>query len=255
LPALTDMLWARYQSARDEGTRHELLDQYIGLVYHAAREIERSAPRHLEFEELVSAGTLGLVQALESFDPGRGHAFSTFAVPRIRGAILDELRSWEWVPRSVRDRARLLANKQAELRAKLGREPLLDEVASALGVDLATYRIWMEEVVSPVILPLDQDVPGSRSGQVKLGETIADPSAVGPLETIETDRETALLRQAIALLPKKDQTVLALFYYEGLTQRQVAQVLHVTESRISQIRTRALRRLRERMDAVTEVGK
>lgn len=241
------MLWARYRSNRDESTRHALLDQYIGLVYHAAREIARSVPKHLEFEELVSAGTVGLVQALETFEPERGLAFSTFALPRIRGAILDELRSWDWVPRSVRDRARVVSHKTAELRATLGREPSLAELAGSLGVEESVVRGWLEEAEGPQIIPFDAAAGSELSGARDLAETLSDPSVVEPIEALENDHDLAELREALAGLPKKDQTVLALFYYEDLTQRQVAQVLHVSESRISQIRSRALQRLRDRL--------
>jgi RNA polymerase sigma factor for flagellar operon FliA len=248
VPALIDRLWTRFRGERDETARHELLDQYIGLVYHAAREVERTAPRHLEFAELVSAGTVGLVQALETFEPERGNAFSTFAVPRIRGAMLDELRSWDWVPRSVRDRTRLLGLKQAELRGSLGREPVPGEIAEALGIEEQICRSWLADAAGPQIIPLDSKLRRSGSGQAKVADTIPDPAAVEPMETMENDHELAELREALESLPKKDQTVLALFYYENLTQRQVAQVLHVSESRISQIRSRALRRLREMLE-------
>lgn len=247
MSSLIDSLWARYRSARDETARHELLDQYLGLVYHAAREIERTVPRHLEFEELVSAGTLGLMQAIEAFDPCRGHAFSSYAMPRIRGAILDEVRGWEWVPRSVRDRSRIVAAKLGQLRGRLGREPLLEEVAAELGVDVATCRIWMEEAEGPVVLPFDAEIRIGDSKGLRLADAIPDPSQVAPEEVMEADRQGGLLRAALASLSEKDQTVLALFYFEELSQRQVARILHLTESRISQIRTRALRRLRERI--------
>lgn len=241
------MLWARYRSNRDEATRHALLDQYIGLVYHAAREIARSVPKHLEFEELVSAGTVGLIQALETFEPERGLAFSTFAMPRIRGAVLDELRSWDWVPRSVRDRARILSQKLVELRSSLGREPLPAELASSLGVEEDVVRGWLSEAEGPQLIPLEGGDDPESTGSHGLAETLSDPAAVEPIDVIENDHVLAELREALSDLPKKDQTVLALFYYEDLTQRQVAQVLHVSESRISQIRSRALQRLRDRL--------
>ena len=242
---LIDRLWTRYRGERDECARRELLEQYIGLVHHAARDVARMVPKDLEFDELISAGTVGLVQALEGFDPSRGLAFSTYAVPRIRGAILDEVRSWDWVPRSVRDRTRQVGQAQNKLRTNLGREPEPEEVAATLDVDLRTYKRWLEGSEGPTMLSLDQKIDSGRSTEMSLADVMADPSTTGPQLGLEQADSIAALHDAIAALSKKDQIVLALIYYEGLSQRQIAQALHVTESRVSQIHSRLLVRLRE----------
>jgi RNA polymerase sigma factor for flagellar operon FliA len=245
---ITDALWARYVASRDAGTRDLLLEQYLGLVHHAAREIAHQRPHALETEDLVSAGTVGLVQALETFDPSRGLAFSSFAVPRIRGAILDELRSWDWVPRSVRQRSREIRKTRRDLERRLGRSPEPSEIAEALGMDLESYFRCQVESESPVLLSIDP-LPGDgqRRDAVR-GETIPDRSAPGVVETIERGETLARLRGAFASLSVRDRLVLTLSFFEELTLSQIGAVLHVTESRVSQIRTRALRRLLERIE-------
>jgi RNA polymerase sigma factor for flagellar operon FliA len=245
---ITDALWAEYAASRDAATRELLLEQYLGLVHHAAREIARSRPYALEIEDLVSAGTVGLVQALETFDPSRGLAFSSFAVPRIRGAILDELRSWDWVPRSVRQRNREIRKIREELERRLGRRAEPAEIAAALGMDLETYWRHHAESEDPVFLSIDPLPGGDPQTDAVRGESIPDRGAPEIVETIERGEATARLRDAFAMLSVRDRLVLTLSFFERLTLRQIGAVLHITESRVSQIRTRALRRLLERIE-------
>lgn len=244
--SLTDALWTRYRSAGDQTARAQLLDRYLGLVHHVAREIGSRTPA-VETDELVSAGTIGLVRALDSFDLSRGLAFSTYAVRRIRGAILDDLRSRDWTPRSVRSKSRKLLAATAGLQGQLGRAPEPREVAAALGIDLETYWHWRAGSEGNLMVSFDgAAMPGHRSA-LTFEETIDDPDAPLPGHALARDEEVEGLRQAIRMLPEKERTVLSLYYYEELNLRQIAEVLHVTESRISQIRTQALKRLRTRL--------
>ena len=243
---LTDALWTRYRSDGDVAARAQLLDRYLGLVHHVAREVGARTPA-VELEELVSAGTIGLVRALDSFDLSRGLAFSTYAVRRIRGAILDDLRSRDWIPRSVRAKGRKLMAVTTQLQAALGRAPEPREVAAALEIDLETYWRWRAAVDGGVMISFDgAAMPGQRNA-IPLEETIDDPDA--PLPGQELDRAERIegLKQVIGTLPEKERTVLSLYYYEELNLRQIAEILHVTESRVSQIRTQALRRMRDRL--------
>jgi RNA polymerase sigma factor FliA len=200
----------------------------------------------VELGELVSAGTIGLVRALDSFDLSRGLAFSTYAVRRIRGAMLDDLRGRDWAPRSVRARNRKLFAVTAALQGRLGREPEAGEIAGALEIDLETYWQWQAGAEGGAMVSFDAAPPSSRSA-LTLGETINDPDATLPGHELDQREEAQGLRQAIGMLPEKERTVLAMYYYEELNLRQIAEVLHVTESRVSQIRTKALGRLRERL--------
>jgi RNA polymerase sigma factor for flagellar operon FliA len=244
--SLTDALWQRYRSTADPEARTQLLDRYLGLVHHVAREIGARTPV-VELDDLVSAGALGLVRALESFDLSRGLAFSTYAVRRIRGAILDDLRARDWAPRSVRVKGRRLAAAVAQLQGQLGRAPGAREVAAAVGIDMATYWDWRAAVDGGVMVSFNTATTVGQRTALSLEETLNDPDAPLPGHDLTQVEQIAGLREAIGRLPDKERTVLALYYYEELNLRQIAQVLHVTESRISQIRTQALKRLREMM--------
>jgi RNA polymerase sigma factor for flagellar operon FliA len=249
---MTDALWQRYRATGDPQARTQLLDRYLGLVHHVARQIAARISDVVEVDDLVSAGTLGMVQALEAFDLSRGLAFSTYAMRRIRGSILDELRSRDWVPRSVRSKGRQMATAVAQLEGRLGRAPEPAEVARALSLDLETYWRWREEVDGAVLVSLDGSASLDRAASAPLADTLPDAAAVTPGDAIAQEETVATLRHAIGMLPPQERTVLALYYYEELNLRQIAEVLHVTESRISQIRTQALKRLRQRMPPSAE---
>lgn len=241
-------LWDRYVADRDPGARRELIDQYLGLVYHAAREIANRQPGTLDLDDLVGAGTIGLVQALESFDPARGYAFSSYAVPRIRGAILDEIRAWDWVPRAVREKSRRLARVVNDLRQRFGRQPEPAEVAAALEVDMETYWDILATSRDPRLVPIDPDpATGENSAGFSLSETLTDDSEPGAQKALEASEQLAELQAGLTALSQRDRLVLTLSYYERLTLQQIAGILQITESRVSQIRTRALKRLKEEL--------
>jgi RNA polymerase sigma factor for flagellar operon FliA len=252
MATMTDTLWKQYRGTGDQDARAQLLDRYLGLVHHVARQIAGRVSDCVEVDDLVSAGTLGLVQSLESFDLSRGLAFSTYAMRRIRGSILDELRSRDWVPRSVRAKGRQLATAVAHLEGRLGRAPEPSEVAEQLQVDLPTYWRWREEIDGAVLVSLDGSVSIDHQDAAPLEDTLGDTNIPLPGEELSREEGVAMLRSAIAALPPKERTVLALYYYEELNLRQIAEVLHVTESRISQIRTQALKRLRTRLAPMQE---
>ncbi len=240
----TDILWSRYRSTGDPDARRQLLDRYLGLVHHVAREIASRTPA-VELDDLVNAGALGLVRALESFDISRGLAFSTYAMTRIRGAVLDDLRARDWTPRSVRVKARQLAAAVAALESRLNRAPEPKEIAEALDIDIETYWAWQAAIGGGVMVSIHHSAADEHMEGPTLEETLNDPDAQGPGAELAQGEQRALLREAIAALPEKERTVLALYYYEELTLKQIAEVLHVTESRISQIRTQSLRRLKQ----------
>jgi RNA polymerase sigma factor for flagellar operon FliA len=251
--ASTEALWERFRTRCDPAARSELLDRYIGLVHHHAREIVRRAPG-LDLDELVSAGTVGLVQALEGFETARGLAFSTYAVPRIRGAMLDELRRRDWLPRSVRARLRRLEQVRAALQQQLGRPPAAEELAEALGVELETYWRWQAEMEGRSMVELDRSVGDGLTENATLGEAIADAAAVEPSARLLEEEGLSQLHAALGGLSERERLVLSLYYFEELNLRQIGEVLHITESRVSQLRTRALGRLRERLSTEEEAA-
>jgi RNA polymerase sigma factor FliA len=236
-----DLLWARYRSAGDPDARDQLLARHLGLVHHVAREVSRRIPS-VEIGELVSAGTLGLMKALDSFDLTRGLAFSTYAVLRIRGAILDDLRSRDSTPRSVRMKRRKIESVATALEGELGRTPTAKEIAARLDLDLETFWKWKDAVG----IHCESDVPANSKGQraSRDAENHADPAVRLASQQLVDSEHVKHLRLLISRLPEQQRKVLALYYYEELNLRQVGEVLQVSESRVSQIRSQALRRLK-----------
>ena len=248
--ARTDVLWARYRSAGDPEARAQLLARHLGLVHHVAREVSRRIPS-IEIGELVSAGALGLMKALDSFDLSRGLAFSTYAVLRIRGAILDDLRSRDSTPRSVRMKRRRIEAVAAALEAELGRSPSAKETAERLNVDLETFWKWRDTVGSYS----EADHPPAKGTRTSRdAENHADPSITLPSQQLVESEHVAHLRRLISRLPEQQRKVLALYYYEELNLRQVGEVLRVSESRVSQIRSQALRRLKAELTTSSTGG-
>src|SRR5690606_38430465 len=212
-----------------------------------ARQVQRGLSAEADFDELVSAGTLGLMSAHDSFEPERGLAFSTFAAPRIRGAILDELRRQDHVPRSVRRKARELSRAREALGSALGREPTERELAEHLGVELQVLWQWEADVNAASQLSLDQ--PRGEEGESDFSPATLMPRSTGPTveDQLTQERELELMRDAILELKDQERTVLTLYYFEDLRLHEIATVLGLTESRVSQIRSKALSRLRDRL--------
>lgn len=239
--------WASF-SAGSVDARNALLTENLSLVHHVARQLAKGLAGEADYDELVSAGTLGLISALQSFDASRGLAFSTFAVPRIRGSILDELRRQDHVPRSVRRKAREIAAARETLRRTLGRCAEDSEIAEHLGVDVQTVWRWQADVEGAVHVPLDRS-PGDRDGTSAPAEYLST-SDEGADDRLSREQEVAILREAILGLKDQERTVLTLHYFEGLNLHDIAGVIGLTQSRVSQIRTKALARLRGAMSPV-----
>lgn len=249
-------LWEQYRTTGDIGARTRLLDRHVGLVHQVARAVARRVGDAYDVGDLVGAGSLGLVQAVEAYDPGRGHAFSTFATQRIRGAMLDELRAWDWRPRSVRAKGRRLAGAASQLQAELGRAPVPRELAGRLGVGV--NELWRLRCDAEGGTLVSLTAPAGNGTTEEQGSTLEEllPNEGGdcPDRACEASDTAAYLARQIAALPAQERTVLALYYYEELTLREIAGVLHLTESRISQIHTQALRRLRGRITPLDRAG-
>jgi RNA polymerase sigma factor FliA len=232
----------------DAAARDAVLRQHLGLVYHFARQLTRAPANDVELDDLVSAGTLGLIDAFEHFDTSRGLAFSTFAAPRIRGAILDELRRLDRVPRSVRRKTRQIESASNALAISLGREPGHAELAEGLGIDIETLWRWQTEREATQVVSMD----GSRNSSEDQfnGEWIAGSTGREIDDAITAGQEAAHLRDALLDLPEQERTVLSLYYFEELKLNDIARILSVSESRVSQIRSKATQRLRRHLAAL-----
>ena len=230
----------------DAATRDAILRQHLGLVYHVAQQLSRARANEVELDDLVSAGTLGLIDAFQHFDASRGLAFSTFAAPRIRGAMLDELRRLDRVPRSVRRKGRQIDGAAVSLAHTLGREPDHIELAGGLGIDLVTLWRWQAERESAHIVSLDRAAAGSEAA-CRPGEWLAGTTGDDVEDSITLEQEAAHLRDALLELPEQERTVLSLYYFEELKLNDIARVLGVSESRVSQIRSKAIQRLRRKL--------
>ncbi len=238
-------VWQRYTDLGDQDARAEILEQHLGLVHHVVRGIAQRVGDAVTYDDLLGAGTLGLVQALEAFDASRGFAFTTFAMQRIRGAVLDKLRAADWRPRSVRGRSRQIAAAVATVEQRLGARAEPTMVATELGIDLETYWQWRNAAESGTTVSIDRAVGGDEGGPT-FNDLLSDERIPAPDDRIKSTDRREVLRAALQSLPEQQRIVLTLYYYEELTLRQIAEVLHVTESRISQVRTAAIKTLRAR---------
>ncbi|HYC49560.1 MAG TPA: FliA/WhiG family RNA polymerase sigma factor [Gemmatimonadaceae bacterium] len=233
----------RIQPDAGNARRDALVTQHIGLVHHVARQMANRLSTAAELDELVSAGTMGLLQAAEAFDTARGLSFSTFAVPRIRGAILDELRKVDHVPRNVRRRNRDMGRARDVLTASLRRVPTHDELSHVMQVPVEQIRRWESDAESASVSSLDQPVRADVAGAT-LADTVTDERAGSMEDLLTHEAEVEQLKRAIAGLKEQERTVLALNYFEELKLQEIADVLGLSVCRISQIRTAALAKLR-----------
>jgi RNA polymerase sigma factor for flagellar operon FliA len=238
-------LFARSQNG-DTNARAELLQMHVGIVHFVARRLARSLADEADLDEMVSAGQFGLIAAVENFDESRGLSFSTFAATRVRGAILDELRRQDRVPRSVRAKARQLHAVRDALANSLGRRPSDRELAMAAGMPVDQLWQWQHDVDRAGQVSLDAPVSSRGDDIGSFGDRIA---SVGLSPDDEFDREQSAenLREAIARLNPTEQRVLMLYFYEEQSMQEIAKVIGVSESRVSQIRSKALMRLREHL--------
>jgi RNA polymerase sigma factor for flagellar operon FliA len=222
---------------------------YSPLVKYVAGRMASGLPTHVEEADLISYGLIGLISAIERFDIEREIKFETYAIPRIRGAIIDELRALDWVPRSVRARARQIERANVKLEHKFQRPPTDEEMAAELEIDLESFQDALIQISNSTIAALDElwTVSDSSGDQVSLLDTLQDPAAPDPARAADATDLKDRVADAIARLPEREKLVIALYYYENLTLREIGEVLGVTESRVSQLHTKAVLRLRSHL--------
>jgi RNA polymerase sigma factor FliA len=242
-------LWRGFKATADQSLRERLILHYSPLVKYVAGRVGVGLPPNIEQADLISYGIFGLIDAIEKFDLERAIKFETYAISRIRGAIIDELRAIDWIPRSVRYKAREVEKAYAALEGQLHRTPTESEVANQMGIRLEDLHAIFSQVSFVNVVALDEllNVGGEKGDKLSLVDTLEDTRAEDPVSAFESEETKYLLAKAINTLPEREKIVVTLYYYEGLTLAEIGQVLGVTESRICQMHTKAVLQLRGKL--------
>lgn len=240
-------LWRRYKERRDPDARERLILQYSPLVKYVAGRVSVGLPPSIEQADLTSYGMFGLIDAIEKFDLDKRVKFETYAISRIKGAIIDELRSMDWVPRSVRSKARTVEQALARLEHRLLRTPTEDELAAELGIEVVELQETLARVSLTSLVALDEALPGEDSERQALIDTLQDPRSPDPESRYDDVELRRLVGEAINDLPERERSVIVLYYFEGMTLAQIGEILGVTESRVCQIHTKSVLGLRTKI--------
>jgi RNA polymerase sigma factor for flagellar operon FliA len=242
------IVWHAFKSTGDIDARERLILHYAPLVKYVASRVATGLPASVDQADLVSYGMFGLIDALQKFEPGRGNKFETYAIPRIRGAIIDELRAMDWVPRSVRFKQREIEKALTDLEAMLKRQPTDAELSERLGISSRELHEVITQISFVSVLALDETVSvgADRGEKVSLVDTLAD-KGFDPSTGVESQETRSLLAAAINELSEREKIVVTLYYFEGLTLAEIGGILGVTESRVCQIHTKAVGVLRGQM--------
>ncbi|MDO5576395.1 MAG: FliA/WhiG family RNA polymerase sigma factor [Fibrobacter sp.] len=244
-----DKLWQEYKRTDSKLAKDKLLVEYAYLVKYISSRLMLNLPSSVDRNDIISSGVMGLIKAVETFDPSRGFKFETYAGHKIRGAILDELRALDWVPRTIRQKSRELQRVYARLESKLGRIPYDDEVCEDMKISMKEFEDLLTEVTPTTIISLEESMPnkGGDSKDIRIIDTVESPGNVSPLKEMSFNELKELLKDTISNLPEKEKLVIALYHYEELTLKEIGAVLDITESRVSQIHSKAIIKLRAKL--------
>ncbi len=237
------------EEAAQAGDRETIIRAFASVIRTMANRLAFRLPAYLDAEDLVSVGIIGLMDAMNKYDPNREAKFKTYAEFRIRGAMLDEIRSMDWIPRSVHERISLLQRTHTALLNGLGRPPTEDEVAEALKMSVPELENFLIQAQGAVMISIDELGVNDPGGH-KILRMLADTKHPDPLSMVVHENVREELGKAIEQLPEKQRLVLTLYYYEELTMKEIGSILHVTESRVCQIHTKAILRLKSRMESL-----
>ena len=252
-PEEEQKIWEEYKKTGSVELRDYIIRKYMPLAKYVAGKISIGMPPSVGFEDLVQCGLIGLYDAVEKYEPDKNVKFKTYATTRIRGAIIDELRAQDWVPRSVRQKARELENAIAVTESRLGRSATDDEVADCLNISTEEYREAVYKVSCTSILSLnDMWFNGDDNDKVSMMDSLEAPSSLNPDVMADREETKKFLAAAINELSEKERLVLVLYYYEDLTLKEIGKTLNVSESRVSQLHSGAILRLRARMKHPTK---
>ena len=248
-------LWREFKESGSKVARDKLLVEYSHLVKYTTQRLAVNLPPSVDRDDLYSAGILGLISAVDSFELDRGFKFETYAGHKIRGAILDELRALDWVPRSVRQKARDLQKVFTMLSNRLGRAPYDDEVCRELGINITEYEHLLSEITPITVMSLDEATSDafSDSKEMRLIDQVESPDCIDPHKELGEAELKAVIKGVIAELPENERLVVALYHFEEMTLREIGEVLNLTESRVSQIHSRAVMKLRGKLNVKLSV--
>lgn len=241
-----DKKWLAYKQTQDESLRDELITHYLYLVKQVVKRVASGLPKHVSMEDMYSTGVMGLMKAVDRFDPTMKNKFETYASFLIKGAIIDEMRALDWVPRSVHQKAATVSQAQQALQEELEREPTDEEVAARLEIPVSEYHDLLAKVRPAVMIPLNASDEGDAEN-LPIMERIPDQKTKTSFEIADRNEFAKLLEEAILQLPEKERMVLVLYYYENLMLKEIGEVLGISESRASQIHAKAILRLRGRL--------
>ncbi len=241
-------LWKDYVKSRDPKIRAYLIEKYAPLVKYVAGKVAVGMPHNVEFDDLVSYGTFGLIDAIDKFDPNKDVLFKTYAITRVRGQIFDELRNVDWIPRSIRQKAKQVEKIIIELENKMGRTVEDEEIAQELDISVDEFRSLISKIAGTSLVSLN-DIwqSNDETDDLSFIETIEANNNTNPDVIVERDEIKQMIVEAIKKLPDREKKVIVLYYYEDLTLKEIGEVLEVTESRVSQLHTKAIMRLRGRL--------
>ncbi|MBX3462693.1 MAG: FliA/WhiG family RNA polymerase sigma factor [Planctomycetes bacterium] len=241
-----EVIWKTFKRTRDENLRNTLIEHHMPLVRAIAERVLQTLPKSIELDDLSSAGTFGLMDAINGFDLSRGIKFKTYCTTRIRGSILDELRSQDWVPRLVRLKAHRLDRAIRQLEGELGRAPNQAEIAGVLGISLEELQAHEAEANAKAIFSLSEKWDdGNEEKEMEKVEILADRKSVDPVDTIQ---QRDALDMITGSLTKKERLIVLMYYYEGLTMREIGEIMELTESRVCQIHSNVMARLKAQLD-------
>ncbi len=237
---ISEKLWELWITVGNQEIKDELVVRHIPLVEQVAGRMRIGLPRSVDLGELINNGVIGLISAIENFEPERGIRFETYAVTRIRGCILDGLREYDWIPRSIRSKTRLMENTLVKLEAEYGRVPSDEEIAHELEIDLANYYQWIDDIQIASIISLDEPIITPEGEAGTISEMIEDEEASNPAEEVEWGEAKRLVKKLIQNLTQQERLVIALYYYEELTLKEIGEILEISESRVSQIHSKII---------------
>lgn len=230
-----------------KGTRDKLLEENLYLVKIIAYQVAVNLPPHIDVNDLIGAGTIGLIESIDRFDPGKGVQFNTYASIRVRGAIMDELRSMDWMTRSMRDKSNQLEKAYVEIERKTGRPAEMDEVADFLDISTDALHTILSQVSALSVLSLEDMGIGHHDEGMDILECIKDPEAKDPMTIVKFNELKKKIAEAVETLPEKEKLIISLYYYDELTLKEIGKILDITESRVCQLHSQTMHRLKAKL--------